>query len=490
MPPDAFYTESVNELDAAGVFDGTECSDGFCPGDPIDRKTMAVWVVRLLDGEDPPPVAQSKFTDVEAGSFYSPFIERLAALGVTRGCGDGSGFCPDDAVNRAEMAVFLSRAYDLPDGPDPGFSDVASTAWYAADVARLAASGVTSGCGGTGFCPGKPTTRAQMATFLGRAEQRSDRMESAEQDDSEADPATTPPLGEVVSAGRWHSCGVRTDGTVTCWGSNEGITKQGHDETDPWVFVHDGKLDAPADKFVSVSAGDYYSCGVRIDQTVACWGNLAGGTDAPAGRYTMVAAGHAHACGVREDQTVICWGSNTHVADEETHIDVQDDRTVAVPGQFTMVGAGSLHSCGLRTDRTVVCWGDNAWGQTDAPAGQFRMISVGGHSTCGLRADQTVTCWGPPYTGAVSEGFEAPSGRFALVSTGFGHACGVRTDQTAVCWGFNQNFDLAADRLVENGAKRAPSGSFGRSLGRKQSFVWLADRSDRRLLGFERTFRP
>ena len=69
------------------------------------------------------------------------------------------------------MAVFLSRAYtSLPDGPAPGFTDVPDDAWYAADVARLAASGVTVGCGdGTRFCPGRATTRGQMAIFLHRA---------------------------------------------------------------------------------------------------------------------------------------------------------------------------------------------------------------------------------------------------------------------------------------------------------------------------------
>ena len=90
---------------------------------------------------------------------------------MTRGCGDGSRFCPDRGVSRAHMAVFLSRAYSLPDGPDPGFSDVAADAWYTAEVAKLAASGITVGCGdGTGFCPDRDTTRGHMATFLHRAE--------------------------------------------------------------------------------------------------------------------------------------------------------------------------------------------------------------------------------------------------------------------------------------------------------------------------------
>ena len=153
------------------MFDGTGCEAGFCPGEAIDRKTMAVWVVRVLDGRDPSAVSQPRFDDVEAGGFHAAFIERMAELEVTTGCGDGSVFCPDRNVTRAQMAVFISRAFDLPDGPDPNFSDVPDDAWYAADVARLAQSRITTGCGdGTMFCPGRDTNRGQIATFLWRAE--------------------------------------------------------------------------------------------------------------------------------------------------------------------------------------------------------------------------------------------------------------------------------------------------------------------------------
>ena len=151
---DAYYSVPVASLAERGVFDGTECEEGFCPAVAVDRKTMAVWTVRVFDGEDPPAVSESRFDDVDAASFYALFIERMAELEVTKGCGDGSGFCPDRSVSRAQMAAFLSRAYKLPEGPDSGFSDVPDDAWYAVEVAKLAASRITVGCGdGTMFCP-------------------------------------------------------------------------------------------------------------------------------------------------------------------------------------------------------------------------------------------------------------------------------------------------------------------------------------------------
>ncbi len=204
VPGDAYYSTPVAELAAAGVFAGTECVEGFCPGEPVDRKTMAVWTVRVLDGVDPPAVSESRFDDVDAAGFHARFIERMAELGVTRGCGDGTNFCPERSVSRAQMAVFLSRAYSLPDGSDPGFADVPADAWYAADVARLAASGITVGCGdGTVFCPSRATTRAQMATFLWRAENR-------------IEPETSPGELEVVQQEVLDSSGgvVEAGGTV------------------------------------------------------------------------------------------------------------------------------------------------------------------------------------------------------------------------------------------------------------------------------------
>ena len=56
VPEGAFFSDPVSELAEEGVFEGTECDeDGsrFCPDDPIDRKTMAVWTVRVLDGRNP-----------------------------------------------------------------------------------------------------------------------------------------------------------------------------------------------------------------------------------------------------------------------------------------------------------------------------------------------------------------------------------------------------------------------------------------------------
>ena len=71
----------------------------------------------------------------------------------------------------------------------------------------------------------------------------------------------------------------------------------------------DGSFEMIFGDFTTVSAGESHSCGVRADSTVVCWGtNYDGEADAPPGTFTAVSAGWFHSCGVRADSTVVCWG--------------------------------------------------------------------------------------------------------------------------------------------------------------------------------------
>jgi alpha-tubulin suppressor-like RCC1 family protein len=60
-----------------------------------------------------------------------------------------------------------------------------------------------------------------------------------------------------------------------------------------------------------VSAGDSHTCGVKTDGTIACWGsNSYGKATPPPGTFTVVSAGYNHTCAVRTDGSVTCWGDN------------------------------------------------------------------------------------------------------------------------------------------------------------------------------------
>ena len=143
-----------------------------------------------------------------------------------------------------------------------------------------------------------------------------------------------------------------------------------------------------------------------------------GQTDAPKGKFTAIAPGHNHSCALRVDQTIACWGNNDH------------GQTDAPTGKFTAPFPGDSHSCALRIDQTIACWGNNERGQTDAPEGQFTAIAIGEDHSCALRVDQTIACWGSRYE------LDAPDGKFtAIFSSDSYHLCGLRVDQTIACWG-------------------------------------------------------
>ncbi len=116
---------------------------------------------------DPEPILT--FDDI-AGHTFEADIIWLAENGITFGCNeDGTLFCPDDSVTRAQMASFLVRAYDLPSVAGNRFADVSGT--HTANINALAEAGITLGCNadGTLYCPNDPVTRAQMGSFLARA---------------------------------------------------------------------------------------------------------------------------------------------------------------------------------------------------------------------------------------------------------------------------------------------------------------------------------
>jgi hypothetical protein len=121
----------------------------------------------------PPTATGTKFSDVTASYSAASWIEQFANEGLTAGCGSNR-FCPENPVTRAEMAVFLLRGahgstYTPPSATGSAFADVPSSHWAASWIEQLASEGITAGCSAQNFCPSGVVTRAQMAVFLVRA---------------------------------------------------------------------------------------------------------------------------------------------------------------------------------------------------------------------------------------------------------------------------------------------------------------------------------
>ena len=213
-----------------------------------------------------------------------------------------------------------------------------------------------------------------------------------------------------VSVGGRHACGVRTDGTVVCWGEHE------YGQATP----------PPAGGFTSISVGGRHACGVRTDGTVVCWGeDEYGQATPPAGGFTSISVGDRHACGVRSDGAVDCWGD--------------DEYGQATPPdwEFALVSAGSSNTCGVGVDGSIACWGQPDWFDPDTPppAGAFTSVSVGGSVACGLRENKTLACWRFSKGFGLSDPDIPPRGTFTSMSMDGSTACAVSEDGSVTCWG-------------------------------------------------------
>lgn len=166
-PPFADDDNSIHQQDIIALYElgvTRGCDDNrYCPERTLTRGEMATFLVRAfgLSGG-----ATDQFDD-DNGSIHETSIDVLAANGVTVGC-DSNSFCPHRGVTRAEMASFLTRILALPDGPGGRFVDTAGSV-HAAAIDSLAQSGITVGCRSDRFCPNQMVNRAQMASFLIRA---------------------------------------------------------------------------------------------------------------------------------------------------------------------------------------------------------------------------------------------------------------------------------------------------------------------------------
>jgi hypothetical protein len=168
---------AANDLDAFGITSGCGASD-FCPDQAILRWEAAVLTVRSVIGAGSFTTSGTPyFADVPVGSPGFQWIQKLYELGITAGCGSSSDnqplFCPDEALTRADAAIYVIRArfgstttFTYPSTPN--FTDVPAGAFGFEYIQRLREDEITTGCSPTSYCPTDLATRGEMAILLMR----------------------------------------------------------------------------------------------------------------------------------------------------------------------------------------------------------------------------------------------------------------------------------------------------------------------------------
>ena len=169
-PPD-YYFDFSDIMYQQGITTG--CSSqplDYCPNSTTTRGEMAVFLVVAIEGGNSFTYTTTPyFTDVPPSNPYFKFVQKLRDLGITGGC-SATTYCPNDAVNRGEMAVFIiaSRYETTPFTypSTPYFTDVTSSNPFFPFVQKMAQVGITAGCAPGLYCPDETLTRGQMAVFI------------------------------------------------------------------------------------------------------------------------------------------------------------------------------------------------------------------------------------------------------------------------------------------------------------------------------------
>jgi hypothetical protein len=168
----SFAFDYINAIKDAGITTG--CGNlNYCPSQNVTREQMAAFIVRAKEGEPASACASAPFADVPITNSFCKYIDRMSALGITTGCGNGN-YCPSQNVDRQQMAAFIIRA--LEGNPIAGycgntapFGDVPTNSAFCGHIKRMLELNITTGCGNGNYCPSQNVTRDQMAAFLGRA---------------------------------------------------------------------------------------------------------------------------------------------------------------------------------------------------------------------------------------------------------------------------------------------------------------------------------
>ena len=245
-----------------------------------------------------------------------------------------------------------------------------------------------------------------------------------------------------VSVGSYYTCGIRAnDSRVLCWGDGYyGELGDSSAGTDHVVNVPNLTLDSSA--YLSVSAGGDHTCGIRTnDSRVLCWGRglygrLGDGSTAAhnvgipnltrdSSAYLSVSEGQYYTCGLRaNDSRVLCWGYGDfgQLGDGSTAShNVGTPNLTRDSSAYLSVQLGDYHTCGIRAnDSRVLCWGygdpgnlgdgSTASHNVGTPnltrdSSAYLSVSTGNAHTCGIRAnDSRVLCWGRGDFGRLGDG--------------------------------------------------------------------------------------
>ncbi|MGD8728071.1 MAG: Ig-like domain-containing protein [Gemmatimonadota bacterium] len=263
---------------------------------------------------------------------------------------------------------------------------------------------------------------------------------------------------QYLALGDQAACGLGTDETVYCWGSNpDGQLGDGHPPVRFQPELVSGGL-----QFDALFAGGVSTCGLDSAGDLYCWGRLNGVGWEPLRidgglRFQQVDLDLYHACGLTTGGGAYCWGrqgdfgmlGNGSSSDSDTPVPVTTDST------FATIATGDRFSC-ASSGTYSVCWGDGQHGEFGTAGGAWNgstpveaifgieptRLVAGVVFGCGLEDTGTASCWGSSL-GALGSSSPDPSSpypvdgghTFTRLVSSHRRACGLDGSGVAWCWG-------------------------------------------------------
>jgi alpha-tubulin suppressor-like RCC1 family protein len=187
----------------------------------------------------------------------------------------------------------------------------------------------------------------------------------------------------AIQSGRSFACGLVTDHSVRCWGSGQyGEVGNFNGTNTSSTVITDANSNIIND-FLDIAAGGYHTCGIRSDASVWCWGWSNAGALGSSSGNTMVAvpatafttndalsltAGNSLTCVLRKNGEVWCWGSNNYGQLGQPYNVISSSSTAYQIQSWTDVrgmisNSDAYHVCAIRQEtylnNTLWCWGRN-----------------------------------------------------------------------------------------------------------------------------------
>ena len=149
------------------ITNGTSATT-FSPTNTCTRGQVVTFLWRAM-GSPEPTSTENPFADVKETDYFYKAVLWAKETGVTSGT-SATTFNPGGGCTRAQVVTFLWRAEGkpAPTSANNPFTDVPAGQYYTDAVLWAVGAGVTTGTGATTFSPDKTCTRGQIVTFLYR----------------------------------------------------------------------------------------------------------------------------------------------------------------------------------------------------------------------------------------------------------------------------------------------------------------------------------